>query len=115
MQNIIISFIAFILIYLIYLVTVILRKNKLEKFRENIYVKYLENVYHINIKKVDFKKLANIIVLTNSLIIAITLYFVSITDSIILMCLLAFATLILLQLLFYHCIGKIYQKKTRRN
>lgn len=113
MQNIMISIIVFIIIYLLYIITVISRKKKLEQFKNNTYVKYLENIYHIDMKNINIKKLAHIIALTNSAIIAITLCLVSITDSIILICLLALATLIPLQLFFYHIIGKYYQKKQR--
>lgn len=115
MNNIIIGLIAFIIIYLIYWVTVILREKKLEKFKDNIYVRYLKMVYQVDIKQIPIKKLANCIALTNALIIAITLCIVSISDSIILTCLLAFCILIPLQLLCYHIIGKYYQKKQRRN
>lgn len=114
MQNFVLSMFAFIIIYLLYLTTVILRKKKLEKFKNNTYVKYLEMVYHLDIRKVNIKKLANTIALTNAFIIALTLYLVSITESIFLKLLLAFAIFIPLQLLFYHIIGKKYQKKTRR-
>lgn len=114
MQNFVLSLFAFIIIYLLYLLTVILRKKKLEKFKSNTYVKYLETIYHIDINKVDIKKLANTIALTNAFIIALTLYLVSITDSIVLMLLLAIAIFIPLQLFFYHLIGKSYQKKIRR-
>ena len=114
MQNFVLSLFAFIIIYLLYLLTVILRKKKLEKFKNNTYVKYLEMVYHIDINKVDIKKLANTIALTNSFIVSLTMYLVSITESLFLKLLLAVAIFIPLQLLFYHLIGKKYQKGSRR-
>ena len=111
MKEIIISFIAFIIIYLFYLLFVILRKKKLEKFKDNMYVKYLVNMYQLDLTKINIKSLANIIALVNSFIIASVLYCVSITDNMILQVLLAFAILIPLQILGYYIIGKVYQKK----
>ena len=114
MQNLVLSILVFIIIYLLYLLTVISRKKKLEKFKSNTYVKYLETIHHIDISKVDIKKLANTICLTNSFIIALTLYLVSITDTLYLKLSLALVIFIPLQLLFYHIIGKRYQKKEKR-
>lgn len=113
MQEVIFSLIVFIIIYLIYWITVILRKKKLEKFKNNTYVRYLQLIYHIDIERINIKSLAKVIALTNSFIISFTLYFISITDSLFLMLLLAVAIFIPLQLLSYHIIGKYYQKKQR--
>jgi len=111
-KNLAFCIFAFIFIYLIYLFTVILRKKKLEKFKGNAYVRYLEIIYHIDVNKINIRGLANIIALTNAFIIALTLFvIITITESFIIMFLFALVILIPLQLLFYHIIGKIYQKK----
>lgn len=111
MKRIILCLSAFILIYLVYLLTVILRKKKLEKFKKNTYVRYLENIYHIDVNKVGIKKLANVISITNAFIISLTLYIVLITNSLIMEFLLAIAVFIPLQLLFYHIIGKYFGRR----
>ena len=114
-KNLIFSVFAFVFIYLIYLFTVILRKKKLEKFKGNAYVRYLEIVYKIDVSKINIKGLANIIALTNAFIIALTLFIITeLSKSFIIMFLFAFVVLIPLQLLCYHIIGKIYQKKGRK-
>lgn len=113
MKEALISLIVFVFIYLFYLFFVILHKKKLDKFKENMYVKYLVNVYHLDLKNIKFKNLANTVALTNSFILALVLYVVSITDEIVLQALLAIAVFIPLQIVCYHIIGKIYQKKGR--
>ncbi len=106
--------IIFVLIYLCYVLFVILRKNKLEKFQNSTYVRYLEKVYHLDRNKISMQLLAHIISLSNAGIITITLYIMGITDNFLLKMLIAFLTLIPFQLSIYHMIGRICQRKQRR-
>ena len=114
MEDFLFSIVTFIFIYLMYLIFVILRKTSLEKFKNNVYVVFLSKKYNINIKKIDFKILANIIALTNSSIVSITVFIISYVPSntisyMIFKVLLAFVVLVPLQLLMYHIIGRMYQ------
>jgi hypothetical protein len=113
MENFIFSLITFIVIYLFYVIFVINKKKKLEKFKSSIYVNYLINVAHVNIKQINFKILAHIIALTNSFILSATLFIVSYVSNIILKMLLGFVILIPFQFLMYYIIGKMYQRKKR--
>ena len=110
MENFIFSIIAFILIYLFYLLFVILKNNKLEKFRTNTYVTYLVNVYGLDLKKVNIKVLAHIIALTNALILSSIVFIINYIDNFILKMLLGFIILIPFQFGMYHIIGKMYEK-----
>lgn len=114
MKDIIFYGIIFLVIYLSYVLFVIIRKKKLVKFENNTYVKYLENVYKLDMSTISMKRLAHIIALANAFIITATLYIIGITDDLLFKMLLAFATLIPLQLLVYHIIGKCYQIKHRK-
>ena len=114
MGDIFISIIVFIVIYLFYLLFVILRKKKLLLFRNNIYVRYLESKYKLNISLLNLKSLANVIAIANSFIIALTFYLIGITDNFLLKMLLAFAILIPIQIFIYHIIGIFYQKNIRK-
>lgn len=104
----------FILLYILYILFVIQRKKKIDQFQNSIFVKYLEKIYHLNIKTIAIKKLAHIIALTNAFIITITLYITSITDQLIFKMLLAFTSLIPMELITYHIIGTHYQRKERK-
>ena len=111
MKKFMIYGIIFIFLYLCYVLFVILRKKKLEKFSNNTYVKYLENVYQLDMQTIPIKQLAHVIAFANAFIITSTLYIIGITDNYLLKMLLAFVTLIPFQLVVYHIIGKIYQRK----
>ncbi len=110
-MEIVLTIITFIIIYLFYLIFVIIRPKKLQKFKDNMYVKYLVNNYNLDLNKVNLKKLANIIAIINSFIIAVVLGIVSITDNILLWVILSIVLLIPFQLISYGIIGKICQKK----
>ena len=110
MKYFIIWLIVFIVIYLLYLLFVILRKKKMAKFKENTYVKYLVRVYKLDAKKLNTKKLAHIISLANAFIVSTAFIIVFSIKNYLFMLLLAIVTLIPLQLLVYHIIGKTLQK-----
>lgn len=114
MNDVLFYGIIFLIIYFCYVLFVITRKKKLQKFENNIYVKYLEKLYHLDLSQLNMKSLAHTIALSNSLIITITLWAVGITNHYLYKMLLAIAILIPFQLLIYHIIGKIYQIKNRR-
>ena len=110
MKYFIIWLVVFITIYLLYLLFVILRKNKMSKFKDNTYVKYLVRVYKLDPKKLNTKKLAHIISLANAFIVATAFTIVFSIKNYFLLLLLTMITLIPLQLVVYHIIGKILQK-----
>ena len=114
MKDLLFYGIVFVILYLSYVVFVIIRKKKLDKFRNNTYVKYLENVYHLDMNTISIKVLAHVIALANATIITTTLWAIGITSNLLFKMLLAFAILIPFQLLVYHIIGKSYQIKHKR-
>lgn len=102
---------VFLSIYLCYVTFVFLRKNKLDKFRDSMYIKYLEKVYQIDIERIKIKRIAHMVALTNAMIITVTLLIISHVNHFLIKLLLTFVVLIPFQLLFYHIIGKWCQKK----
>lgn len=111
MKELIIYIITFLIIFLCYFLFVIIRKKKLEKFRENIYVEYLARVYKLDISRIRIKDLALSVALINSFIIATTVFILGFINSWIFKFVLGFIVLIPLQLLMYHIVGKIFRKR----
>lgn len=114
MKEFIIYGIIFLMLYLCYVLFVIIRKKKLERFADNTYVKYLENVYQLDMKTISLKQMAHVVAACNAFIITVTLYAIGMTGNYLFKMLLAFAILIPFQLLVYHIIGKCYQIKHKR-
>lgn len=115
MEKLILFIVVFVIFYLFYLLFVIQRKKKLEKFLTSNYVKLLTIKYKLNLKKIDNKKFANVIVLANSFIISFTLTVTEFVNDFILKLLLAFAVMILLIVIIYPIIGKHYRKESEKN
>ena len=109
-----ISFIVvFVMIYLFYLFFIVLRKEQVKKFKNNTFLRYLVRVYKLDIKKLDLKKMANIIGLTNGFIIALTYVIVLFIDGFNRQMFMAMGVFILLELTIYHIIGKILQRRDK--
>ena len=111
MKELTLFIIIFLLVYLIYLVLIILRKNKIEKYKNSTEVRYLEKKYNLEIKKINLKKLSHILALANAFIISMTVTITNIVDNFILKLLVGFIFLFPMILLIYHIIGINLQKK----
>ena len=105
--------IVFIIIYLFYLFFIVLRKEQVKKFKNNTFLKYLVKVYKLDIKKLDLKKMANIIGLTNAFIIALTYIIILFIDGFIKQMLMAIGVFILLEIIVYHIIGTILKRRDK--
>ena len=114
MENIIFSLITFIVIYLLYFIFVISKKNKLEKFENSMYVNFLVNISKIDIKKIDMKKLAHILAISNSFILAFTVFIVEYVDKLFLKLLVGFVVILPLLYITYFIIGKILKNKGKK-
>ena len=111
MKELIFYLMIFILSYLFYIIFVFCRPNVLKKFPNGKEITYLKYRYGIKVNDKNLKLVANIIFLTNSFILATTVYVVCLFDSFFVELLVGLLTLILLILVLYHIIGKCLNKK----
>ena len=111
MKELILYLLTFILAYLFYVVFVLCRKNVLKKIPNGKEMTYLKIKYDIKVNDSNLKKIANLIFLVNSFILATTVYVVCLFESLILEIVVGVITLILLILVFYHLLGTYLQKK----
>ena len=111
MRELILYLGTFIVAYLFYFIFVLCRKNVLKKFPEGKEMSYLKYKYGVKINDSNLKSIANKVFLTNSFILATTVYVVCLFDNLFIEILLGIATLVLLILILYHLIGTYYKKK----
>ena len=112
MEYLLLFIISFIIIYLIYYLVVVSRKKGIEAFKKGKQVLFFKNAYNLNLKKLNYKKFANSLALTNAFIIAVTVTIIEIINkSMILKLLVGFVILTPLILISYYILGKIYKKK----
>ena len=113
LTKLLIFLVVFLIVFITYYLFVIRREKFLEKFINGKEVYYLKKVYKLKIKKEDNKKIAIYISLTNSFIIAFTIFIISFFKSFILQMLIGFASVMVLIILLYHIVGKLLQKNGR--
>ena len=102
---------TFVLVYLFYIVFVLCRKNILKKFPDSKNMKYLKDRYNVVITDKSIKKIANVVFITNALILSITVSIVCYFDSFVIGLLVSIVPLLVMILAFYHIIGTIFGKR----
>lgn len=108
---IVIYLISFAIIYLFYLLTVILQKEKIEKFKKSNQIMFFVKRYNLDLNKINMTKFMNIIALTNAFIISTAFIATYLVDNLVLQLLIGFLILIPLLVITYNLIGKYYIKK----
>ena len=111
MRELILYLITFVLAYLFYVIFVLCRKNVLKKFPNGKEMTYLKLKYGIKVNDSNLKKIANLIFLVNSFILATAVYVVCLFDNLFIEIIVGVVTLILLILVFYHLLGTYLKKK----
>lgn len=100
---------CFIVVYLVYSIVVIYRKKGFEKFKTSKQLSYFKEAYKIDFEKVNLKRFAQALALTNAFIIATTCTIIEIFDNLILKMLVGFIILVPLMLIMYKILGTIYK------
>ena len=98
---------CFVIVYLV----VVRRKKGLESFKKGKQLEFFKNVYKLDLNKLDYRKFANSLSMTNAFIIALTVTIIEIFDKLVIKLVAGFVILIPLILLMYTILGKIYKKK----
>lgn len=111
MRELILYLLTFVLAYNFYVIFVLCRKNVLNKFPNGKEMTYLKIKYGIKVNDSNLKKIANLIFLVNSFILATAVYVVCLFDNLFIEIIVGVVTLILLILVFYHLLGTHLQKK----
>ena len=105
---------AFVVIYLIYFIFVLRRRKYLDKFINGKEITYLKYRYNIKVTDKNKKSLSKVVAFSNSFIMALTFSAVIIImddKNFILYLLFSMVSVVVLILVIYHIIGKLYQKK----
>ncbi len=104
----------FVLINLFYFLFIIKKALK-DKKKKPVEIKYLINLYKLDINKLDYKKLLRLISLATSFIIALVLSLVSEQGNLVRQIILTVIIILPFMFITYHIIGKVYQKRMMKN
>ena len=111
MTEIVVFLLTFLVVLLIYELILVRKYKKGNSDKRPVEVTYLLNRYNLNLKKVNYKKLLNIVSLVSSFDIAVVVTVMGLTDNFLLEILIGCFLTIILILSSYSIVGKIYQKK----
>lgn len=111
-MNYLLTFIiSFLIIYLLYYIVIINRKKGIESFKQGKQLEFFIKTYKLDKKKLNIKKFAKSLAITNSFIMALTLTILELIDNLIIKLLLCVIILTILMLILYNQLGKAYKKK----
>ena len=114
MQEFILFIMTFISVYIIYQLFVVLkykRKNDNKNYKEPFEVLYLRRKYNLDMKKINFKTLLQVISLVSSFDIALIVSIISHIKNMYLQLLCGFVLILVFILLSYHIVYLIYKRK----
>ncbi|MBR3198569.1 MAG: hypothetical protein IKG27_00985 [Bacilli bacterium] len=102
---------CFIIIYLFYFVIIINRKKGLETLKKGKQIEFFKKAYNLDFNKINIKKFANSLGLTNAFIMALTITIIEVFNNLIIKLLVGFVILIPLMLIMYKLLGLMYKKE----
>lgn len=108
-MNLIYFFSVVIVVYLFYLFFVILKKDKLEQFKNSSSARIIINMGKL--KNVDNKVLANYVALANGTIIGLVAVFVTMFDNLYIMLLVSALSVIPVTCLIYFIVALILKRR----
>ena len=111
LDELILFIMTFLLIYIIYELFLVRKAKKDKRRKKPVEVNYLIGKYNLDINKLNYKRLLNIISAVSAFDISLVVTIVSLLDSFYLQLLIGFVLIMLLILVSYDIVGRIYKKK----
>jgi len=102
---------SFIIVFLLYRLIVVKKAKRKKKPKEPIEVTYLVNKYRIDLEKVNYKRLLNVISLVSSLDIAIVVTIILLFKNFYVEIIVGFVSTVIIILISYHLVYLVYKKK----
>lgn len=110
LEELVLFLLCFFLVLLVYEIFIV-HKAKKKKEKKPMEVKYLITKYNLNMKKVDYAQLLQIVALVSSFDISFIVSVVLILDSYLWQILAALILVLPVILVSYHFVGLFYRKK----
>jgi membrane-associated HD superfamily phosphohydrolase len=112
MQEIILFLLTYLFVLILYELFIVRRaKSKKKTKKDPIEVTYLVRKYHLDMKKVNYNQLLQIIALTSSFDIALIVSIIVLLKNFILEILVGFIATLVIIMLSYHLVYLFYKKK----
>lgn len=110
-KELILFVISYIIVFLLYRIFIIKKAKRKKNPKEPFEVTYLVNKYKLDLEKINYKRLLNIISLISSFDIALVVVIILLFKSFILEIIVGFITTLIIILVSYHLVYLVYKKK----
>lgn len=116
MQELILFLMTFVLVLIIYEIFIVsktkrLRNTNSKKFKDPMEIKYLVNRYKLDMKKIDYNQLLQLVAIISSFDIALVVTLINLTNIFVLEILIGIVSIFPIILLSYHLVFIFYKKK----
>ena len=111
LEELILFLMTFALIFIIYQLFIVRKAKKDKRRKKPVEVNYLIGKYKLNLEKINYKRLLNVISLVSALDIAIVVTIISFIKSFYLQLLVGFVLIMLIIITSYDIVGRIYKKQ----
>lgn len=111
MEELILFLMSFVVVHLVYQIFIIRKAKRRNSTKRPVEVTYLINKYHLDIKRIDYKKLLQCVSIVSSLDISLLVSIVLIFNNFIYQLLLIVLLVVPVILISYHVVGVYYVRK----
>ncbi|HIT10973.1 MAG TPA: hypothetical protein IAC24_05185 [Candidatus Onthousia faecigallinarum] len=111
MTQVLVFIITFLIVFFVYEVFIVRKCKKDKRRKKPVEVQYLIGKYHLDLNKVNYKRLLNIISAVSSFDISLVAFAISFVSNFFLILLVGFALVFATILISYSIVGNIYKKK----
>lgn len=111
MTQVLVFIVTFLIVFLVYQIFIVRKCKKDKRRKKPVEVQYLMVKYHLDIDKVNYKRLLNVISAVSAFDISLVALAISFISNFFLLLLVGFALVFASILISYAIVGKVYQKK----
>lgn len=111
LEELLLFLLCFFLVLIVYEIFIVRRAKTKKAKKQPVEVRYLIARYHLNMKKVDYPQLLQIVALVSSFDISFIVSVVVILDSYLWQIVAVFVLVLPVIILSYHFVGMFYRKK----
>ena len=115
MQELLLFLMCYIVVFLLYQIFIVRRAKKNRKSKKNrkdpVEVVYLERKYRLDMKKVNYNQLLQIIALVSSFDISVAVSLIMLINNFVLEIVVGFISVFVLIIISYHLVYLFYKKK----
>ena len=111
LEELLLFLLCFFLVLIVYEIFIVRRAKTKKAKKQPVEVRYLIDRYHLNMKKVDYPQLLQIVALVSSFDISFIVSVIVILDSYLWQIVAVFVLVLPVIILSYHFVGMFYRKK----